>query len=395
MVLGRLAGNLGGGQRVRKPVLALAQAGNAEAGRDVHLLALTRKAKLLERAPQVVGNAVGRVHRRLGHEDREAVAGDPRCEHAWRKALPDDLGDAHDHRIADVHAEVLVQQVQAVDVDIDDAVFLAQDFGRQGGLYALLERGPREQARRRIVGVEQDVGDASPEQLDDAHLAQVEVRGAQFLEEHEHAVHALRPVHDRAGEDLVWNVRERPRHVRGVRGHRLPVQLTPAEQLAMGARENLGAGARRRVQRGTAHGDVLVGNQQRADGAVEMVDAALDQLREIVGRVAALRLLLRRAKQQLEVAVADDEAALQVADARLRSEFALQAMQGRTQQSVHERERSRLTVRFAAHHGHAAEHCPGLVAQHEEIGDLLAGQRFRQTRADCAGRGEFCGLCTL
>ena len=91
------------------------------------------------------------------------------------RLLPDRLGDAHDDVVADVHAEVLVQHVQPVDVDVDDAVVLAQQFGREHRVGTLLERRPRQQAGGRVVRVHQDVGDAAAEQLDDAHLPQVEV----------------------------------------------------------------------------------------------------------------------------------------------------------------------------------------------------------------------------
>ena len=86
----------------------------------------------------------------------------------------------------------------------------------------------------------------------------------------------------------------------------------------MRAGQHFGAGAWRASRAGAAHRDVLVRDQQRADRAPEVVDAALHEPREIVGGVAVRRFVLRRAEQQLEVAVAHDEAALQVADARLR-----------------------------------------------------------------------------
>jgi len=74
------------------------------------------------------------------------------------------------------------------------------------------------------------------------------------------------------------------RHIFG----RLPVQLAPAEHLAMRARQDFRAETRRRVGCRAAHGDVLVRDQECADSATEMVDATLHQLREVVRRIAAL-----------------------------------------------------------------------------------------------------------
>ena len=59
-----------------------------------------------------------------------------------------DVRHAHDDVVADVHAEVLVQHVQAVDVDVDDAVVAVRsDAGVSSALRALLERRARQQAR--------------------------------------------------------------------------------------------------------------------------------------------------------------------------------------------------------------------------------------------------------
>ena len=368
---------------------------HAEAGGHFDLLPLVEEAEPLERKPQVVGDFMRRVDRRLGHEDGKTVARNACREHARCEALPDDLGDAHDHRVTHVHAEVLVQHVQAVDVDVDDAVVLLQCLWRQHDVGALLESRSRQQARRRVVRVQQDEGDAAPEQFDDAHLAQVEVRSLQGLEQHEHAVHALGAVHHRAGKNLVRDIRKWPGIVRRVGRHRLPVQLAPAEQLAMRARQDLRADTRRRVGCRAADGDVLVRDQECAESATEMVDATLDQHREVIRRIAALRLLLRRPEQQLEVAVTNDEAAPQVADVRLRRELALEALQRRTQESLHQRERPGIAARLAARQADAAEQLAGPVAQQEQVGNLLARQRFREASAHDAGFCEFGGLGVL
>ena len=64
-----------------------------------------------------------------------------------------------------------------------------------------------------------------------------------------------------------------------------------------------------------------------------MSDAALHELGKILRR--SRRLVLRVAEQQLEVAVADQQVALQGADVVLRPELALQTIEHRPQQSVH------------------------------------------------------------
>ena len=75
----------------------------------------------------------------------------------------------------------------------------------------------------------------------------------------------------------------------------------------------------------------------------EVLDAALHEVGKIVGRLA-FAVILRRAEQQVEIAVAHPQAALQVADAVLGAELALQALEHRAQQTAHERERARFAA---------------------------------------------------
>ena len=276
--------------------------------------------------------------------------------------------------------------MQAVDVDVDHAV-VAVVAGRQHRLRPFLERRPRQQAGRGVVGVQQDEGDAARQQLDDAHLAKVEVRGLQRLEQRQHAEHALRAVHDGARQHLVRHVRQRPGGSRRVGRHRLPVQLRPADQVTVRAREHLRARARLGAGAGPADRDVLLRDQQCAHGAPEVVDAALDESREVVGRVAVGRLVLGRPEQQLQVAVADRQAALQVADAGLGGEFALQALQRRAQQRVEQRERPALAVGVAADEADRTDQLARIVAQQEHVRGLAAVEPLAETvAAGCVGR---------
>ena len=148
--------------------------------------------------------------------------------------------------------------------------------------------------------------------------------------------------------------------------------------MAVRAREQLGADPRRRALAGAAHRDVLVRNQQRADPAVEVIDAALHELREVVGGFAARGVALRGPEQQLEVAVAHHEAALQVADAALRDQLALQALERRAQQAVHELERARVAARarFAAQDAEPAHQPRVAIPQQEHVGAVLAVDRL-------------------
>ena len=84
-----------------------------------------------------------------------------------------------------------------------------------------------------------------------------------------------------------------PAPVGPVRGHRLAVQLRPAEHVPVRAREHLGPRTRRRPGSGAAHRDVLVGDQQRTHAAAEVVHAGLHKLREIVGGFGPGRLFVR------------------------------------------------------------------------------------------------------
>ncbi len=373
-VLGGLAGDLGRGERVRKRMLALGHARNAEARRHVDRVPARHEIESFEPVTKVLSDALRDVERGVADEQREAVARDARGEHPRRQRAADGVRDAHDHLVAHVHAEVLVQHVQAIDVDVDDAVVALQRLGRQQVLRALLERGTRQQPGRRVIGVHQDVRHATCEQLDQPHLAEVEVHRARLLEQREDAEHALRAVHHRAGQDLVRQRADLVGRARVVRGHRLPVQLRPGQQLAVRFRERLGARAWRGALAGAAHRDVLVRDQQRADAAAEVIHAALQQLREVVRRLAARVIALRGTEQQLEVAVTGHQAALQVADAVLRGELAGQAFERRAQQAVHQRKGPRFaTLRgFARDDADRAEQRQVRAAQHEYVRRVVA-----------------------
>ena len=92
---------------------------------------------------------------------------------------------------------------------------------------------------------------------------------------------------------------------------------------------------------------------------------------------------LRGTEQQLEVAVARHQAALQVADAVLRRELALQALEGRAQQALHQREGTGLAAlaRFARDDADGAEQRRVGITQHEDVRRVLAVDRLGEAIA--------------
>ncbi len=363
---------------MREWLLPVGDATDAEACGDLDRLLPVDEAELFQAGAHVLGYVVGRVDAAVRHEDGEAVARNPRGLHARREIAANDLRDAHDDLVTDVHAEILVQHVQAIEIDVDHAIVARERLRRQHRLHALLERRAGQQPGRRVVGVQQDVGDAAREQLDDPHLAQVEVGRFFGLEEHQDAEHALRALHHRAGKRLERHPGHRAAGERAIGRQRLPVQLRPADQVPVTPREEVGASPRWRAVARTADGDVLVGDQQRADAAAEMIDAALHEFREVVGRFSPGRLVVRATEQQLEVAVTHDQVPLQVTDAGLRNELALEALERRTQQAPDQVEwpQSVSLRRFPADQPDAAEQGAGRIAQEEDVGHLLAPRLF-------------------
>jgi hypothetical protein len=96
------------------------------------------------------------------------------------------------------------------------------------------------------------------------------------------------------------------------------------------------------------------------------------------------------AEQQFEVAVADQQAALQVADAVLGAELALKALERGAQQPLHQRERScRAPLRgFTADDADRAEQLLIGIAQQEHVGAVIAIDRLGEAVVT-ARRTEF------
>ena len=156
-------------------------------------------------------------HRRLvdlrGHDDREAIAGDARRHRIRRQMLAQQFADLRDGLVAHVHAEVFVDDVQLVDVDVQQAPALTARFAfDEHELDALLERGARQQSRERVVTGLDARGDASRQQVGEMHVAADEFRRFELAEQREHAGSAAAALAQRAGEDAIGN-----RHLAGLR----------------------------------------------------------------------------------------------------------------------------------------------------------------------------------
>ena len=126
------------------------QLGDAHADRDLHRAVAARVGELGALAPHHVADLLREVERAVGQEHREAVARDARRERARPRLLAQHLGDLADQLVADVHAEVVVDDVHAVDVHVQHA--FRRRLLASGELAADLgfERGAREQRRQRV-----------------------------------------------------------------------------------------------------------------------------------------------------------------------------------------------------------------------------------------------------
>ena len=107
-------------------------------------------AELLGALAQGFGEALGVVHLRR-QEHHEAVAGDARAEAPARQALADELAELSEDRVPDVHAGLLVDGVQLVDVEVERAPALSGLALGEHGAHAPLEgrRGCRARRARR------------------------------------------------------------------------------------------------------------------------------------------------------------------------------------------------------------------------------------------------------
>ena len=102
--------------------------------------------------------------------------------------LAQQVADLRDRLVAHVHAEVFVDDVQLVDVDVQQAPALPRAIGLgEHELHALLERGARQQPGQRVVTGLDARRDLAREQVGEVHVAADELRRLELAEQREHA----------------------------------------------------------------------------------------------------------------------------------------------------------------------------------------------------------------
>ena len=121
-VLGRFAGDLRGRQRVRQRIVRAADRRDAEADRHLEGALAGARHDGGRGGADPLGDLRGRFHARVGNERGQAVSRDARRQRRRRQRLRQALRDVDDDVIAHVHAEGLVDDVQPVDIEIQDAV---------------------------------------------------------------------------------------------------------------------------------------------------------------------------------------------------------------------------------------------------------------------------------
>jgi hypothetical protein len=284
------------------------------------------------------------------------------AERARPRLAAQHLGDLADHLVADVHAEVVVDDVQAIDVEVEHAVRAFVGRAGQRGPDLHLERGARQQRGRRVEVVLQDAGHLARQQLGEPLGAQVEIGLLRGAEQREEARDPARGVAHRHREDLVGG--QAGGGVDLVDDQAAPLQRGPVHQVAVRGGEDgqlrLAAGGR------LADRDVALRHHQRAEHAVEMLHAGLHDHAELVRLLGILRIVRRDLEQQVEVLVPRLQVADHHAEAGARDQLALQALEGGMHEVVHERVGTALAVP-RQQHGHG-DHQATVVAQPERVG---------------------------
>ena len=213
--------------------------------------------------------------------------------------LAQQLADLRDGLVADVHAEVFVDDVQLVDVDVQQAPALVARIGLvEHELDALFERGARQQAGQRVVAGFDAGRHAARQQVREMHVAADEFRRVELAEQRQHAGGAAAALAQRTGEDAVRN-----RHLPGLRrdpvdDQRIAARLRDRQQLFLRAREDGGVGAFRPGER-----QALVGHHDAREHALQMPGGVGQQRLQVV-RAAGLRMAAGHRQQQFEILVA-------------------------------------------------------------------------------------------
>jgi hypothetical protein len=181
--------------------------GDADADRDLHLAVAQRGADLLGTLAQRLGK-LGRILERRGQHDGKAIAGDARATGAGRHAIANQLTQQCDHAIAHRHAVIVVDDVQAVDIDEQCAPRRGLRRGRiravfERAAHALFEGRTRQQTGQRVIAVSEHRGDAAGEQFGQARMMRREFRGGLGAKQRQHADAAAIGTRNRTGQHAV------------------------------------------------------------------------------------------------------------------------------------------------------------------------------------------------
>jgi hypothetical protein len=331
-VLGGFAGSLGLGQRAAElGVVAAVERRHADADRQAEACVDARGRQAGDTLAQAFAEHRGLVDvGRHGHG--ETVAGDARRHRVRRQVFAQQVADLRDGLVADVHAEVFVDDVQLVDVDVQQAPAPRARLGLdEHELDALLERGARQQAGERVVAGLDAGGHAARQQVGEVHVAADELRRVEPAEQRQHARGAARALAQRAGEDAKWNG-----DLAGLRGdlvdhQRVAARLRDRQQLFLRARQDGGVAAF-----GPGERESLVGHHDAGQHALEMRGGVGQQRLQVVG-TRGLRMAAGDRQQQLEILVARGQVFVELLDVGARQQVAAQQLERRPQVVVHVR----------------------------------------------------------
>jgi hypothetical protein len=179
-----------------------------------------------------------------------------------------------------VHAEGLVDDVQAVDVQIQYAM-RGRLAGRGEHRFGLaLERMTGHETGADVVLRLDDDGDFLRQKLGDARLMRIEIAGARRIEERHHAHHALGRMAHRTGQYLVGSG-----HVARDFGDVIDhdgalLQLHPSHQMLLRALQRLGRHGV--AAAGHRQCDILVRHPERDERATHVLDRGLQDQVEFV-----------------------------------------------------------------------------------------------------------------
>jgi hypothetical protein len=160
------------------------------------------------RAAQLLRNTRRRFYAAAGQEHGESIAAHPCDQCTFAGAARQQLGDTLNDFIAHMHAVILVDDVQLIDVDVQQTVRVLGRL-RRGQLRRGLsmERGRCQKAGQGIEAQADDLRGLARQQFQRFGIAQLKVAVGIDSENGEHAEDAPRFVANRCRDRLVWHRR--------------------------------------------------------------------------------------------------------------------------------------------------------------------------------------------